>query len=345
MRNCSFLLLAFTCASLAFPQAAPAPTQSPAPLAPGQLSPAPAASSSATPRGPEAVASSDPSKVVATIDGKPITAQQALDFLKPFPAEQRKQYESNLPNLIQQIYMRIQLADLATKLSLDQQSPWKDQIALSRENVLAQAYLTHLSDDASKGPTEDPQKYYDAHPDEFDQLKLSGIFVSFNPPGTPSSGSAGKTQQQAEDKATEIEKKLKAGGDFAALARTDSDNQATSAKGGDLGSVTMGDEKLPPAIRSAIGKLQAGQFSEPVRVQNSFLILKVDSRQKQAFADVQKTLEQRLKTEKGQTAVKAQVDKYKIKVEYPAFFESSNAHPVPSLRRPPAAPAQPAPDK
>jgi peptidyl-prolyl cis-trans isomerase C len=343
MRNCSFLLLLCACAPLAWPQAAaPAST----PPAPGQVS-TPPAQTTVKPHGPEAVASTDPNRIVATVDGNQITAKQALEMLRPFPPDQRKQYESNLPNLIQQIYMRVQLAGLAAKMNLDQQSPWKDQIAFSKENVLAQAYLAHLSDDASKGPAEDPKKYYDEHPDEFDQVKLSGIFVNFNPPGTPAppSGEVGKTEPQASQKANEVEKKLKAGGDFAALARTESENPTTASKGGDLGTYNMGDQQIPPPLRTAIGKLQPGQYSEPVRVSNSYLILKLESRQKMAFADVQNSIAQKVKTDKSQSIVKQELEKYKIKVEDPDFFEASGARPVPTLQRPVSAPAQPAPEK
>jgi vancomycin resistance protein YoaR len=257
-------------------------------------------------------------------------------MLKAFTPEQRKQYEANLPNLIQQLFMQQQMADLATKMNLDQAEPWKDRLVLSRQTVLAQAYLAHLNDEASKTPADDPKVYYDSHPDEFDQVKLSGIFVSFNPPGTPApaNGEAGKTEQQAEEKANEIEKKLKAGGDFAALARTDNDNQAISSKGGDLGTYNMGDTQIPPVLRTAISKLQPGQYSEPLRINSALLILKLDSRKKQSFAEVQDSLAKKLRTEKNQSLVKQEVDKYKIKVEDQDFFEAAGSRPIPSLQKP-----------
>ncbi len=341
MRTCSFLLL-MAAAPLVWSQAASTPASPAAP--PAQAAP-PASAQPLKPRGPEAVASVDPNRVVAIVDGKQITAKEAVELLKPFPPDQRKQYESNLPNLIQQIYMRVQLADLATKLNLDQQAPWKDQIALSKENVLAQAYLTHLSEDATKGPAEDPKKYFDTHPDEFDQVKLSAIFVNFNPPGTPASasGEAPKTEQSASEKANEIEKKLKAGGDFAALARTESENPNSAAKGGELGAFAIGDPQLPAPLKTALAKLQPGQYSEPVRVSNSYLIVKLDSHKQLTYAEVQNTIAQKLKTEKSQGVVKQELDKYKIKVEDPDFFASAGARAMPSLQRPVSAPSQPAP--
>jgi hypothetical protein len=337
MRNIAFLL-PFVSVSLAWPQAAPPPA-------------APAAQSTAAmpmkvkPRGPEAVAETDPSRVVATINGKQITAKEAAEMLKPFPPDQRKQYESNLPKLLQELYMREQLADAATKMNLDQQTPWKEQVALSRENVLAQAYLSKLSEDAAKATTVDPQKYYTDHPDEFDQVNLSAIFVAFAPPGTPAGNAqvSPKTEQQASDKANDIEKKLKAGGDFAAIARTDSDNQGSGSKGGVLGTFNMGDTQIPPELRTVIGKLQPGQISEPVRVGGAFLIVRLDGRKKVPFEEAQASIIQKMKTEKSQTAAKQELDKYKIKVDDPDFFEAAGGRPMPSLQRPVSAPTPPKP--
>jgi hypothetical protein len=300
------------------------------------------------PRGPEAVAETDPSRVVATINGKQITAKEAAEMLKPFPPDQRKQYESNLPKLVQELYMREQLADAATKMSLDQQTPWKEQVALSRENVLAQAYLTKLSEEAVKSGPGDPKKYYDEHPDEFDQVNLSAIFVGFTPPGTPAGSPQqpnARTEQQASEKATDIEKKLKAGGDFAAIARTDSDNTGSAQKGGVLGAFNMGDPQLPAELRTAIGKLQVGQVSEPVRVATAYLIVKLDSRKKVPFEEAQAGIVTKMKTEKSQAAARQELDKYKIKVEDPDFFEAAGARPMPTLQRPAAAVSVPAPPK
>jgi len=325
MRKCLLSFLAVTSVvSCAWSQTTPASAPPPALAA----------------RGPEAVAASDPNKVVAVVNGKQITAKQALDLLKALTPEERKQREGKLAEILQQLYTQQQLAEQAAKLSLDQQEPWKDRLVLARETVLAQAYVNHLRDEAAKGPAEDPKAYYDTHPDEFDQVKLSGIFVAFNPPGTPASSGAGKTEQQAQDKANDLEKKLKDGGDFAALARTDNDNTAIASKGGDLGTVNMGDTQLPPVLRTAIGKLQPGQYSEPIRISSAYLILKMDSRKKQEFAEVQSTLADKLKNEKSQSALKAELDKYKIKVEDQEFFDAPGSRPIPSLQRAPAGAAK-----
>src|SRR6201996_9125163 len=236
MKSSICLPLFAACAAFAFAQATPPSSASssgqssstqtvPAQKPPGTSGTAPAGSSSASssslkPRGPEAVAAQDPTRIVATIGGKPLTARQALDLLKPLPPQERKRFEANLQGLVQQIYMEDQLADEASKMSLDQQSPWKEQLQMARANILTQAYLNKVANGAPGSATEDPKQYYDSHAADFDQIKLSGIFIAFSPPGTPAAsgnGAANRTEEQARQKADDLEKKLKAGGDFGAI--------------------------------------------------------------------------------------------------------------------------------
>ncbi len=304
-------------------------------------------SSSATPlkpRGPEAVAKQEPNRVVATINGKQITAKEAEDLLKAIPPEQLRQYQANLSTVVQQLYTSQQLAQQALKLNLDQQSPYKEQIELNRDNILARAYLNKVASSASGTPGPDPQQYYNSHQGDFDRVKLSGIFVAFNPPGTPASSSANnRTEEQARSKADDIEKKVKAGGDFTTLARTESDNQQSAARGGEIGTFSMGDPQLPAALKAAVEKLQPGQVSEPVRVPNALLIIKLESREKLTFDQAKPEIVQKLQNERNQAAVKQEVDKYKIQVQDPDFFSTSvgTGSNIPSLQRSAPAAAHP----
>ena len=314
----------------------------PSPAVPSQP-PASSSTNQLRVRGPEAVSQQDPTRVVATIDGKPITAKEAAHLLQMVPADQRKRYENQLPNVLQQLYMSEQIASLATKMNLDQQSPWKDELQLSRNQILTQAYLNKMAG-SSSGPAQDPQQYYNAHPQEFDRAKLSGIFVSVNPPGTPASAAASnRTEDQARQKATDIEKKLKDGGDFSTLARTESDNQQAAARGGDIGTYSVGDPQLPADLRTAIEKLQPGQVSEPVRLPNAFLIVKLESRSKLTFEQARAEILQKQQTERSQAAVKQEVDKYKIQVQDPDFFNAgaTSSFKIPSLQRPGSPVGQP----
>ena len=265
---CSLAALPTVVRSQVAPVKPPTLAQTPAPPSTGQA--AGAASSAVianglTPRGPEAIAQQDPNRVVATVGGKPLTARQAADLLKAVQPEDRKRYENKLADLVRQIYMEDATADEAVRMKLDQQSPWKEQLQISRANILTQAYLTQQA--SASGAGADPKAYYDAHPADFEQVKLSGILVTFNPPGTPANAAGvQRTEADALAKATELEKKIKAGGDFSALARTDSDNQQTSARGGEIATFTMDSPNVPQNVKDLISKMQPGQVAEPFRI-------------------------------------------------------------------------------
>ncbi len=345
----SSLLLFLSCATIVWSQStlpsAPA-SQKPQSPASTQATPTPSGSASPgqlKPRGPEAVAQEDPKRVVATIEGKPITAQQALEMIKGVPAANRKRFERQLSTLVQQLYIQREFADQAAKLNLDQQSPWKEQLQMARANILAQAYVDRLTNaSTATAPAQDPKQYYDAHPDEFDEVKLSAILVSFNAPGTPgTTANASRTEQQARDKANDLEKKLKGGADFAALARSDSDDKRSGPTGGEVGTFQTNAPTLPPDVKTAIAKLQAGQVTDPIRVATGFYILKVDSRTKIPFDQARTQILDKWKSDKSQAALKQELDKYKIQVQDPDFFNASNspAAKIPSLQQ--SAPSQP----
>jgi hypothetical protein len=336
----SFVLSSLFCASISFAQT---PSTSPANAQPATTqSPSPAAASAIKPRGPDAVAHVEPNRVVALINGKQVTAREAASLLKAIPPDQLKRYESNLPSVVQQIYMSQDLAQQAVKMSLDQQSPLKEQLQLSHDGILAQAYINKIASNAAGTPTADPAQYYNAHPQEFDRVDLSGIFVGFNPPGTPASSNTNtRTEEQARAKADEVEKKLKAGGDFTTLARTDSDNQQSATHGGKLGPFSVDDARLPADLKTIVQKLQPGQVSEPVRIPNAYLIVKVDSRNKETLDQARPEIVKKLEQERNQAAVKHELDKYTIQVQDPDFFNSSAAAAnTPTLQKP-GSPALP----
>lgn len=277
--------------------------------------------------------------MVATIGDKQITAKEALELLKPLNAEERKRYEANLSGVVQQLYMTGQISEEASKLKLDQQSPWKEQLALARANILTQAYLAKQASAASVPGSDDPKAYFDSHTADYEQIKLSGILVAFSPPGTPAgAGAVQRTEAQALEKANDLEKKIKGGGDFAALARSDSDQQQTSVRGGDMGTFTMGDPNVPAPIKGAVMKLQPGQVSEPVRVQGGFFIFKLDSRVAPNFEQARASIAQKMQADKNQAALKQEMDKYKLDVRDPDFFNMANTPSLntPSLQRPAA---------
>ncbi|MBW4045972.1 MAG: peptidylprolyl isomerase [Acidobacteria bacterium] len=113
------------------------------------------------------------------------------------------------------------------------------------------------------------QQYYDQHKSDFDkpeQVRLSEILIPTANPDDAQQVAAAKT------KAEDIESKLKGGADFAALAKSSSGGP-TAAQGGDLGDFKRG--QLAKVLEDRTFDKQAGQYTEPIRTKQGFVILKV----------------------------------------------------------------------
>jgi peptidylprolyl isomerase len=71
-----------------------------------------------------------------------------------------------------------------------------------------------------------------------------------------------------------VQKQLKAkNADFAALARTTSEEAASAAQGGEIGWLT--EEQIQPEMRAKLPDLTLGAVSEPIKLQDGWHILKV----------------------------------------------------------------------
>jgi peptidyl-prolyl cis-trans isomerase SurA len=97
---------------------------------------------------------------------------------------------------------------------------------------------------------------------------------------------------EAKAKADDLEAKLHAGGDFAQLARTFSDGP-TASTGGDLGQFRRG--ALAKVLEDSTFALKAGEYTEPIRTKQGYVILKVAQHVTggvPAYKDVQEQVEQ-----------------------------------------------------
>ena len=104
-------------------------------------------------------------------------------------------------------------------------------------------------------------------PDQNSEYDLSHILVSVPVAATPDQ-LAGR-----EARAKEVYEKAKAGDDFAQLAATYSDS-GTNMEGGKLGWRPA--EKLPSVVADLVGRMHAGEVTEPIRTPSGFHIFKLN---------------------------------------------------------------------
>jgi peptidyl-prolyl cis-trans isomerase D len=144
-------------------------------------------------------------------------------------------------------------------------------------------------------------RYYNQHQDEYrvpEQVNLRQIVIK-----TPAPGPDGKVDQKAVDaaraKAQDILNKIKAGGNFADLAKKYSEDTATAKNGGEVGDIQRG--QTMPEIDKAAFSMNKGQ-TELVQTGLGFFILQVQDKQSahvKPLSEVKDTIEQAIKQEKA----------------------------------------------
>jgi peptidyl-prolyl cis-trans isomerase D len=152
------------------------------------------------------------------------------------------------------------------------------------------------------------QAYYDQHRDEYrspEQVKVRHILIK-----TPLPGPDGKVDpagvEQARKKAEDVLKQLKAGGDFAELAKKYSEDTASAKDGGSLGWIERG--RTVPEFEKVAFSLPKGSTSDLVESSYGFHIIQVEDKQDahvKTLEEVKAQIEPILKHDKAAQAADA----------------------------------------
>ena len=195
--------------------------------------------------------------VAATVNGTPISQKEVDMVLKqqrgmPDTPETRKM-------IIDNIAMQLIVAQEAVKKGLDKTADTMDEIEMAKQSVLAQAYV---QDYIKNNTITDDQLAA-----EYDKLKAQA------------SGNQYKARHilvKTEDEAKAIIVKLnKDPKSFEALAKAQSQDPGSKAKGGDLGWFDA--HNMVPEFGNAVAKLEKGKFTqEPVKSQYGYHVIILD---------------------------------------------------------------------
>ena len=222
--------------------------------------------------------------------------------LSKYMAELQKQSKIADPEKFQQ-YVREQTG-----------TPFEDWKNEAKNGILTRRVISQEVGSKITVPHKDVEDYYNAHKSEFirkEQIFLREILVSTD--GKDAAGVA-----LVEKKAKDLAARAKKGEKFPELARDNSD-AVTAQAGGDLG---VGYEKgqLAADVENAVWTQPKGFVTDPMRVSNGFLILKVEDHQKEgqaALEDVQNEIMEKLYSPKMQPAVR----EYLTKLRRDAFLQ------------------------
>ncbi|MBI3895159.1 MAG: peptidylprolyl isomerase [Acidobacteria bacterium] len=280
-------------------------TQNP-PTAPGE-SPAAAPTSASESVGPD--------EVVLTVGTEKITASAFEKIVGSLPP----QYSGAVSSLgkkgfADQFANLLGLSLEGKKRKIDQRQDFQQMVDFQQLLLLAQITLNELSNGTGQVTPEDVQNYYTAHQGDFEEAKVRGIYVSFEPEAGKADEAAmsppksTRSEQEAIAKAEALRNRIQAGEDMALLAKTESDH-ATASQGGDFGYVRR--EQLIPEMSNTIFSLSTDQVSAPVRDRFGYFIFEVEGKRVQPLEQVQQNIENNLRQQKLNDLLA------KIKNDYP----------------------------
>lgn len=215
--------------------------------------------------------------VVARIGSVTIGQREVEQLFSAMPASERAVLKANQDGLNNWLRQRLAsealLAEARSK-GFSERPEVKARVELAKREVVARvigaAYLDSVVAVPAGYPSEAEIKAaYEQARGEFKipvTYNLSQIFLAV-PASDPKAVES--KREEARKLAAEARK-----GDFAALARSRSQDKNTAARGGEVGRLAI--EQVMPDLRAEVQTLKAGEVSEPLQSVSGFHIVKVN---------------------------------------------------------------------
>jgi len=278
---------------------------------------------------PAAPAGDDP--VIISAEGVQVHKSEFEAALKSLPAEYQQFAQGPGKRQFADDYIRMKLlAAEGVKAGLDKDPEVQSQLALLKENLIAQAELKKM-DSALAVSDADLQKYYDAHKSEYEEVKARHILIAFKGSPAAQAGKKELTEDEAKAKAEDLRKQIVGGADFAALAKKESDDVGSGSQGGDLGSFTHG--QMVPEFEKAAFEAKVGDVTPVVRTQYGYHIIQVLEHGATPFEQMKPTIAKSQREAKMRTAL----DELKAKAVFSeTYFPKPAPPPAPEAAAPKA---------
>jgi parvulin-like peptidyl-prolyl isomerase len=252
-------------------------------------------------------------RIVISVSGVEYTREEVDRLRNYLPPEFRAntQTMSNKAFLESFGFMQA-LAQKARAEGVLDKEPYKTQRQFNETSFLSNSYLQMISS-TMKISDEEKQAFYDANPNQFQEVRVSAIYVNFSPVPelAEKEGKPVVLESAALEKAQGLHAQAVAGADFAQLAHDNSEDKASAEKGGDLGYFKPADP-LSPAIKSAVFAMGVGDTSAPVKDNARFYLFRVTDKRMRPFADVKADIDKTLSDAKLLERLDAIRDEIKI---------------------------------
>jgi peptidyl-prolyl cis-trans isomerase C len=267
--------------------------------------------------------------VVMRVNGEPVTEAEFEIAFQSMPEQMQQQFASaqGRSQFAEQLIRLKILEQEGRRLGVERDPKVVSQLSVERTNVLAAAAAQKLA--ATPNPAA-VKKFYSENSSKFETLDVSHILIAYQGGQVPPRKGKPLSRAAAMDKALAIRQQIDRGGDFAALARSESDDAQGAPSGGHLGPVGHG--MLPPELEGPVFALKEGEVSKPIPTRFGIHIFKAGKRSSQAIEQVSGAISQRVQ----QQQMLDQIEKLRksAKVDFaPKYFPERAKTPAP----PPAA--------
>ncbi len=207
--------------------------------------------------------------------------------------------ETQVDAAIDDIKRRNHFDDAALEQALKEQGLTRPQFRKQvKRDLEAYQILNFKVRSRVKVTDEDVKNYYQAHQAEFasdDEVRVRHVFLALPKDASPAEDA--KVRARAE----KVLERLRAGEDFAAVARQVSEGPSRS-EGGELGWLKRG--TVQPELERVAFALAPGQLSAPVKTRTGYHVLQVEERrvgQARPFDQVKEEIRDRLTNEQVET--------------------------------------------
>ena len=248
-----------------------------------------------------------PETVVVKIDGKEVTAGEIQHMLQAYPPAFMQTFQRDPREALKQIFMVRYTASEGEKLKLGDMDPWKEQIEVSRMNVVSAAMFNYTRN-TYQVTEDDIDAFYKRNLARYEEATVKVIKIGFKPGLAPNlsveeiakraleSEHAGneRPEAQARTLATGLVKQLRDGADFAQMVKLYSDDADSKAADGDFGTVRP-NSPYAEEFKKAVFALKPGDISDPIQTGPAFYIVKVVSKTAQPISKVHDAIREDIK--------------------------------------------------
>jgi hypothetical protein len=265
-----------------------------------------------------------PDTPIATVNGRKFTAGEFEMLVPNLSPALRELAATNPKEFLEQYALGLNLQAEAEKLKLQDVWPYRQKLADSRRQILAEAVIAEKAK-AVKIDPEEIRKIYESRLAGYKQAATKVIFVSrlgyeADVGGAPKQTT---TPEQAKAKMDKVVKEVRGGRDFVEAARQYSDDVDTVAKDGDFPyPIRANSTNVPPPIREAVTAAKVGDIVGPVEHNAGWYLFRIESTGVATLEEVKPEIEKELRDAAVRQFVEENRKKSVATLDHEAFWNT-----------------------